>query len=63
MQISKLSLFFHGALIVFDLYSFEKKNPNFLDNHTEIQKIFVNKIELEFNFTYAVQISLRSVHK
>ena len=27
------------------------------------KKIVMNKIELEFNFTYAVQISLGSVHK
>ena len=39
------------------------KNQNFLETHVEIQKNIMNKIELEFNFTYAVQISLGLVHK
>ena len=39
------------------------KIPDFLVNHTEIENIFTNKIELEFNFTYVVQISLRLVRK
>ena len=66
-------LVFFSALIVFDFYSFEnskkktqkkiKKISNFLENHTEIQKSSMNKKILEFNFTYAVQISLRLVHK
>ena len=41
----------------------KKKIPNFLENHTEILKKFKKKIELEFKFTYAVQISSRSVNK
>ena len=32
-------------------------------NKSNIQKILTNKMCLEFNFTYAVQISLGSVNK
>ena len=57
--------------MVFDLFSLKiflntpqkHENRNFLKNKIENQKILINKMCLEFNFTYAVQISLESVHK
>ena len=55
--------------MVFDFYSLKKNTPqkpenrNFLKNEIENQKFFLNKMWFIFNFTYAVQISLESVHK
>ena len=56
----KTVLVFFLALIVMDFYSFEnlKKKKNKKKN----EKNFMNKIELEFKFTYGVQISSKSVN-
>ena len=37
-------------------------NRNYLEKYIVNQKILINKMCLEFNFTYAVQISSRSVN-
>ena len=37
-------------------------NCNYLEKYIVNQKILMNKMCLEFDFTYAVQISLRSVN-
>ena len=50
-----------GANIYIKLYV-SHYNRNYLEKYIVNQKILMNKMCLEFDFTYAVQISLRSVN-
>ena len=45
------------------IYTYENKNRNYLEKLIGNQKILMNKMCLEFNFTYAVQILSGSVNK
>ena len=49
--------------VVLYIYLYENKNRNYLETKIENQKILMNKMWLEFNFTYAVQILSGSVNK
>ena len=63
VQISSRSVNPLSYYIYIYKYIYENYNRNYHEKLIENRKILMNKMCLEFNFTYAVQILLGSVNK